>query len=319
MSENTSQPLVSIIVITYNSSKFVIETLESAKLQKYQNIELIICDDHSSDTTVAICEKWIGENKDRFAGVALIASEINTGIPANMNRGLKISKGIWIKPIAGDDLLADNCLTELISFADSSLEKVNILSSDIVVFSGNSAGTGEIKKNPFSQYFTGETSAKNQYEKLLRTNIVFAATVIIRRDLLIAVNGYDERFKLLEDWPLWIKLTSAGNKIHYLDKPLIFYRRHEDNLSQTYNNNYLYHPVNKIVINFKEKEIVPRLPMIERIGLKHEISGIKACFFLGNNKKNPFTRLIYFAFNISNPFYNYLRIKKLLHIKSENI
>jgi len=317
--ENSSQPLVSIIVITYNSSKFVIETLESARLQKFQNIELIICDDHSSDTTVDICKKWIDENKDRFAEVNLIASEINTGIPANLNRGLKISKGEWVKPIAGDDLLADNCLTELISYADASLEKVNILSSDIIAFSGNSTSTGEIKKNPFSKYFSSDTSAKDQYEKLLRTNIVFAATVIIRRELLLAVDGYDERYKLLEDWPLWIKLTSAGYKIHYLDKPLIFYRSHEDNLSQTNNNDYLYHPVNNIVINFKEKEIIHRLPLLERIGLRHEISGIKACFFLGNNKKNPFARLIYFAFNISNPFYNYLRIKKLLHIKSDNI
>ena len=317
--QNTSQPLVSIIVITYNSSKFVTETLESARMQKYQNIELIICDDHSTDNTVDICKKWISENKNRFEKATLIASEINTGIPANLNRGLKISEGLWIKPIAGDDLLADNCLTELISYADNSSEKVNILTSDIVVFSGNSTTTGEIKKNPFSRYFSSDISATNQYEKLLRTNIIFAATVIIRRELLLAVNGYDERFKLLEDWPLWIKLTKAGYKIHYLEKPLIFYRHHEDNLSQTSNSNYLYHPVNKIVIDFKKKEIINRLPLIERIGLRHEILGTKVCFLLGNNKKNPFSRLVFFVFKISNPFYNYLRIKKLLHIKTENI
>ena|ERR1035437_175280 len=314
MYKNINQPLVSIIVITYNSSKFVIETLESAKEQTYQNIELIICDDNSSDNTVDICTRWVDENKQRFVRAILITSESNTGIPANLNRGLSIAEGLWIKSIAGDDLLDENCLTELISYADTSSEEVQILSSAIVMFSGNSSKTGEVKKNPFSQYFTSDSTAKDQYEKLLRTNIVFAATVMIKRDLLLAVDGYDERFKLLEDWPLWVKITYAGYKIYYLDKPLVYYRLQENNLSMSTNQNYLYHPVNKINIMFKEKELIPRLPFIERWGLKHDILGIKTCFFLGNNKKNPFTRFIYIVFNITNPFYNYLRIKKILTI-----
>jgi alpha-1,3-rhamnosyltransferase len=136
--------------------------------------------------------------------------------------------------------------------------------------------------------------------------------VIIRKDLLLSLHGFDERFKLLEDWPLWIKITCAGYKIYYLDKALVFYRIHENNLSMTTDQNYLYHPVSKINISFKEKELIPRLPFIERWGLKHDILGIKVCFFLGNNKKNPFTRFVHLFFHISNPFYNYLRIKNIL-------
>ena len=79
----------------------------------------------------------------------------------------------------------------------------------------------------------------------------------------------------------------------------------------TTSRDFLYHPVTKINLSFKEKELIPRLPFIEKWGLKHEILAIKTCFFLGNNKKNPFTRFIYIMFNISNPFYTYLRIKKL--------
>ena len=82
-------PLVSIIVITYNSSKYVLETLESAKAQTYQNIELIISDDGSQDETVELCEKWLAENKDRFIDSQIITVEKNTGIPANCNRGVK--------------------------------------------------------------------------------------------------------------------------------------------------------------------------------------------------------------------------------------
>src|SRR5690606_22852216 len=95
-------PLVSIIVITYNSSKYVLETLESARAQTYQNIELIISDDGSKDATVQICRDWLKENSDRFVHSQLLTVEHNTGIPANCNRGVKASKGEWIKLIAGD-------------------------------------------------------------------------------------------------------------------------------------------------------------------------------------------------------------------------
>ena len=154
---------------------------------------------------------------------------------------------------------------------------------------------------------------------LLRTNMVFAATVIIRRDLLLRINGFDERFKLLEDWPLWLKITEAGYKIYYLDRPLVYYRVHNNNLSQTTDRDFLYHPMNKIVISFKEIELLPRLPLIERWGLKHDLLAMKTCFFLGNNRKNPFTRFIFFVFNISNPFYTYLRIKGLFGMKKTEI
>ena len=96
------QPLVSIVVITYNSSKYVLETLESAKEQSYQNLELIISDDCSFDDTVAICRNWIAKNKERFVRIELLSVDKNTGIPANCNRGVKVAKGEWVKLIAGE-------------------------------------------------------------------------------------------------------------------------------------------------------------------------------------------------------------------------
>lgn len=86
-------PLVSIIVITYNSAKYVLETLESARAQTYQNIELIISDDGSQDDTIVICENWFLENRDRFYDTQLITVEHNSGIPANCIRGVRALHG----------------------------------------------------------------------------------------------------------------------------------------------------------------------------------------------------------------------------------
>jgi glycosyltransferase involved in cell wall biosynthesis len=316
MPDNINQPLVSIIVITYNSAKFVLETLESVKAQTYKNIELIVTDDNSTDVTVEICNKWIEENNNHFVRALLVSSERNMGIPANINKAVRVAEGYWIKCIAGDDLLAADCITELIRYINSQQEDIQVLSTDIIRFSGNSIQNGELKRNPYTKFCARETSPREQYEMLLRTPMVFAATVIIRRELLLSLGGFDERFTLIEDWPLWLKITDAGYKMYYLDKPLIYYRIHDNNLSQTTIKHFLYHPMNKISISFKEKELIPRLPFIESWGLKHDLLGMKTCFFLGNNRKNPFTRFIFFLFDISNPFYNYLRIKTLLSILS---
>ncbi len=312
---NNNQPLVSVLIITYNSSSFILETLESIKAQTYQNLELIISDDSSSDRTVEICEKWIDKNKHRFVRTELITSEKNTGVSANANRGLYASKGLWIKGIAGDDILHEDCINELIGFIITQPYDIRILSTDIMKFSGDPGNNSKTEKNPFKWFCSMDCSPNDQYEMLLRANRVFAASVIIRRDLLLSVDGYDERFRLMEDWPLWIKFTSAGHKIYHINKALVYYRLHESNLSQTTNQRYVYHPFNKISMDFREKVILKRLPLIESLALKLEIQSMKICFNLGNNKKNLFVMFIYFFAKILNPFHNYLRLLNILGIE----
>jgi len=311
MEDKLKLPLVTVIVIAYNSARFVLETLESIKTQTYSNLELIVTDDCSLDDTVKLCQSWINENTDRFYKAVVVTAPKNTGIPANLNRGLEVSHGDWIKCIAGDDLLTEMCIDELINHISVSGKEIKVLSSAIIRFSGDSYKEGQIKRNPYTRFCSDESSAAEQYDMLLRTNMVFAATAIIRRDLLVSVNGFDERYPLLEDWPLWLKLTGNGHKLFYLDQPLIYYRVHDTNLSQTTIRNFLYHPMNKIVLKFKKEELAPNLPFIERWGLKHDLIAIKTCFLLGNNRKNPLTWLIYHVFNISNPFFTYLRLKKI--------
>ena len=101
----SNNPLVSIVVVTYNSSEFVLETLESAKIQTYKNIELIVTDDCSKDNTLEIVKDWVDKNKDSFIHTLVLEATVNTGISGNCNRGCNASKGEYIKTIAGDDTL----------------------------------------------------------------------------------------------------------------------------------------------------------------------------------------------------------------------
>ena len=111
-------PSVSIAVVTYNSAKTILETLESIKVQTYPNLELIISDDCSTDHTVSLCREWVEKNKERFDRVELITAEKNTGVSANFNRAEAACQGEWVKPIAGDDLLMPNCIEECVNYAE---------------------------------------------------------------------------------------------------------------------------------------------------------------------------------------------------------
>lgn len=217
-------PLVSIIVITYNSAQFVLETLESAKVQTYQNIELIVSDDCSKDNTVEICSNWIEMNKDRFVETKLIKSEKNTGIAPNCNRGLYASKGIWLNFIAGDDKIYENRIQRCVNTIreNPSIE---------ILFSGV-ARNGQFAVNtPIEDPFFS-LPQKQQFIELLKGNILPAAAAFINRETAIKLKGFNEKYTHLEDYPFFLKALKNGIKLYNINEQLVFYRISQNNISR---------------------------------------------------------------------------------------
>lgn len=218
-------PLVSIIVITYNSTKYVLETLESAKNQTYQNLELIITDDGSKDDTVAICRAWLQAHAERFVRTKLITVEKNTGIPANCNRGLEASEGEWVKFIAGDDALLPDCISANVEIC---LRKhCEVLQTNMHYYNDTfdpASYTGLSKLE--DDIFFKTTDPKQQHEIILYKNKVAAPSIFIKKSVLTALQGFDESIPLFEDWPFWIKATKNGFGIQASDIATVNYRVH---------------------------------------------------------------------------------------------
>ena len=101
-----------IVIVTYNSSKTIISTLESVKAQTYKPLEVIISDDGSKDDTLEVCKKWIRDNENELYSVKIVTTPQNTGVVNNCNRGVGAVSGKcnWLKFIAGDDMFAPRCL-----------------------------------------------------------------------------------------------------------------------------------------------------------------------------------------------------------------
>lgn len=232
-SENRLNPLVSIIVITYNSAKYVLETLESAKTQTYRNIELIITDDFSTDDTVTICENWLEENKDYFKRTKLITVEKNTGIPANCNRGLYNSKGEWIKVIAGDDALMNDCIKDNTDFVGSD-PAIAFCFSLMNSYENNFEAENLILEDRNRIAFLSNFSKLNnkfQLKIIEKTSTITAPATFINRIELIKLGGFDESFTFIEDWTTWYRWSKNGNKFYFLPKKTVKYRVHKESVT----------------------------------------------------------------------------------------
>lgn len=283
-------PLVSIVVISYNSSSFILETLESTKSQKYKNIELIISDDGSKDDTVNLCQNWLKENKNIFKRVKFLTVILNSGIPSNANRGIKAAKGEWIKLIAGDDILLDNCIHDNVSYVMKN-RNINFLFSKPIYINSYSETiiSHDSKKFKENDSFYN-LNARKQYLHLLTENHpINPPTIFFNKKVVDTVGGFDENFKN-EDFPFYLKITKLGYKLFFLNQDTIKYRIHSSSISQKIKQNK---GVSDWNFNKLKYTIVPQLninlaiqsPLII-IDIYNKLLFYYVLLLLGNTKKN---------------------------------
>lgn len=290
------QPLVSIIVLTYNSSLTILETLESLRKQSYPNIELIISDDASKDETVKICQTWVQANSYKFKKCTILTTESNTGVSANCNRGCKIANGVWIKLIAGDDALYPNAISELIKFSHE-YPNAYIVHSRMKCYNDYFI-EANIKADILQDYppiLTNNKGNNSQKQYLLLSlgNYIGAVTVFMKRSLYKEVNGYDESIKQCEDWPMWLKVTHLGYPFYFLDQYTSKYRISSSSIFGSATVNYLFSKFFEMENIIYNKYIKSSTPLIYRLTIRYYYY-LRLCLDKMNlNKKNNITKFIY--------------------------
>lgn len=223
MEEN--MPLVSVAVITYNSSKYVLETLESIKSQTYKNIELIISDDCSKDNTMQLCEKWCEQNKERFARIQYVEVEQNTGVSANCNRAEEACKGEWVKLIAGDDLLLPNCITDFMDYIINHKDVLCVFGK-MQVFGGDFQQCQALQGHLSKRIDKMNVMTTQEQLNMIIDGCTPPAPAAFKKRVISAQYRviFDERIPMIEDWPLWINLLQQNVHLFVLDKYVVKYR-----------------------------------------------------------------------------------------------
>jgi glycosyltransferase involved in cell wall biosynthesis len=309
--------LVSVIIATHNSSQFVIETLESVSKQTWKDIELIITDDCSEDDTVELCSRWLSGNRNRFTKAEVLKSDKNTGISANANRGLYAANGEWIKLLGADDTLYPNCVEDNMTWISSHPE-IRVLFSQIEVFKNTFEPHNLLVTTPGIPY--GQTgilapsrSAESQYRMLLLSDrIHFSPSVFLNRETLISVGGFDERFRLFEDYPLWLNLTKRNHKLYFMDKVTVKYRRHSQaaynkGLDCIINPNYFLRE------DFRHVYTYPNIPLTIRLNERFVWYGSQVFRLERFNVNSRFNRfLLALLTSYLNPFKYYIHFRKMV-------
>ncbi|WP_302925988.1 glycosyltransferase family 2 protein [Holdemania filiformis] len=127
--------LVSIITPSYNTAKYITKTIESVKVQSYQNWEMIIVDDCSSDNTDEVVAKYLNDKRIKY-----IKNEKNSGAAVSRNRALRKAKGKWIAFLDSDDLWTADKLEKQIKFMEDNGYHFSYTNYEEIDESGNKTG-----------------------------------------------------------------------------------------------------------------------------------------------------------------------------------
>jgi len=221
---STANPLVTMIVLCYNQSRFVLETLESVKAQTYDPTQLIIIDDCSSDDSVATIEQWLQENGIRST---FIRHQENQGICKTLNEAVRIATGKYISMVASDDVWLPDKIARQVEIMESQPERVGVLYSE------------SFQMDEYGHCLPGTLIATNWklpempqgqvLDVLMQGNFIPGLTTLIRRSCYDEVGLYDEDLPW-EDWDMWMRIARRYSFV-YSPTSSAKYRIHEKSYS----------------------------------------------------------------------------------------
>jgi glycosyltransferase involved in cell wall biosynthesis len=218
-------PFVSFIALSFNHSKFLIETLNSIKTQSnHIDFEIIITDDSSKDNSVELIQDWVAQNNNEIKIQTLFNSE-NRGLCKTLNCAIGLAKGQWIKPIACDDILENNYLESIFKLIIKD-DSIGLVCTDMSHINNNGI---KIRESNWTYNQTDiSNTIVNEFNNLLRAQYLNAPTLFFKRELWEKLGGYDESL-IFEDWDFLLRAKKI-TKFAAIKESLVRYRMHENNM-----------------------------------------------------------------------------------------
>jgi glycosyltransferase involved in cell wall biosynthesis len=211
-------PKVSVLIPVFNGQEFVGECIDSILSQTYENFELLVVNDGSTDLTEAIV---LSRNDKR---IRYLKNRRNLGIVKTLNKGLYLSEGKFVARMDADDISLPDRLEKQISYLVDNPD-VDILGAGIILNEHES----------MDNHREVSSVIKNEHHRvsLLRSNPLAHPTVVFNRESLLNNKlYYDRESQLAEDYKLWADSSINNLNIESLTDKLLLYRVHEKQLSR---------------------------------------------------------------------------------------
>jgi glycosyltransferase involved in cell wall biosynthesis len=209
-------PRISVIIPTYNRSELLVEAIGSVLDQTFGDFELLVVDDGSTDNTHEVVKPFL--DRVRYTRTP------HRGVSAARNLGVRMTSGQWVAFLDSDDLWLPRKLELQLEALERESRYRICYTDEIWIKEGRRVNPGR-RHRKFSGFI---------FEKCLPLCIISPSSVLIRRDLLEDVGGFDERFPACEDYDLWLRIT-AREPVLFVEEKLIIKRAgHPGQLSNAY-------------------------------------------------------------------------------------
>ena len=207
-------PKVSVYIINYNYAPYVEQAIESVLRQTFQDFEILVIDDGSTDGSRNIIEKYATHDK------VMVTFQEHKGLNRTNNVALERSKGEYIVRLDADDYLDEHAL-EIMSNALDRRPNVGLVFPDYFLVDEEGQVLDMIRRHDFDDVTQFDQPAHG-------------ACTMIRRSNLLTLDGYDEAFHCQDGWDLWVRFIGRFG-VTNVNLPLFFYRQHAASLTSDEN------------------------------------------------------------------------------------
>ena len=293
LKKNRDQPLVSVILPTYNHANFLKDAIDSVIKQDYSSWELIIIDNYSTDHTDQVISLF---KDDRIKNLKIN----NHGIIAkSRNKGIQESNGDWIAFLDSDDIWYYNKLSTIITYLNRN-KKIDIVCSNEYLHNKSTGKKHILRYGPIS---------KNFYEDLLvNGNKLSTSSTLVKRSFLYEKKlFFDEStmFITVEDYDLWMRIALFNGKFSFCETILGEYTIHNSNSSS----NFKVHRSN--LENVLRKHVFETQQF--NINSKRLWAQIKPRLNIMDFKNNPFFSINNLITQIfKNPVFHFIYLKNIM-------
>ena len=257
-------PSVSIVLPTYNGEKYLRESVESIINQTYQDWELIIVNDCSTDNTREIALKYVNQD-DR---IMLIDNDPNQRLPQSLNIGFKKTSGnllTW----TSDDNRMKSCMLETMVNCFQKDRELDFLYGDIIPIDSK----GKIMTQ--CGYINGEIDD-------IYVGNPISACFMYTRNVYQHIGDYNKDAFLAEDYEYWVRIYEAGFKMQHIREKLYYYRIHEESLTATRKREHAI-----LSLELLKNNLNKEMKEIQKKKLQKKITDIQCRIENNNDEKTP--------------------------------
>ncbi|MEJ1238651.1 glycosyltransferase [Chryseolinea sp. T2] len=220
-----AKPLVTVICLCYNHGRFVREAIESVLRQTYPAIQILVWDDASTDNSPAV----IRELQDEYPRLEVTLATENEGNCKAFNQAYARAKGEFIIDFSTDDVMQEQSIEKQVNCFLATDDNTGVVFTDATYIDEQGVVIRHHYEHLFRHRLITDVATGDVFRKLLTTYYIASPTMMMRRTVLDALNGYDEQLSY-EDFDLWVR-SSRIFRYTFLNERLYFIRLINHSLS----------------------------------------------------------------------------------------